>query len=87
MGEAGIGPKRKFRSKEERRRIVEETLRPGASVSLVARANDVNANQVFGWRRLYREGRLEIPHGSSPLVPVKITKTVQKLRTTTHLVS
>jgi transposase len=50
---------------------VEETLLPGASVSRVARRHDVNANQVFYWRKLYREGQL----GSSAdtrLVPVKI---------------
>jgi len=37
---------------------VEETLVPGASVSRVARRHDVNANQVFHWRRLYHQGRL-----------------------------
>jgi transposase len=31
---------------------------PGASVSRVARRHDVNANQVFHWRKLYHEGRL-----------------------------
>jgi len=45
-----------FRGVEEKRRIVEETLRDGASVSSVARAHGVNANQVFQWRRLYRDG-------------------------------
>jgi len=30
----------------------------GVSVSRVARRHDVNANQVFRWRKLYREGRL-----------------------------
>ena len=53
------GRKRRLRSKLERRQIVEETLKPGASVSLVARAHDVNANQVFKWRKQYREGRLD----------------------------
>ena len=37
---------------------MEETLVPGASVSRVARRYDVNANQVFHWRKLYQEGRL-----------------------------
>jgi transposase len=68
--------KRRNWTKDERRRIVEETLKAGASVSLVARAHDVNANQVFKWRKLYREGRLEIrPAASKPgtLLPVKIS--------------
>lgn len=50
---------RRRRSALERRRIVEETLEPGASVSRVSRRHGINANQVFQWRRLYREGRLE----------------------------
>jgi transposase len=61
-----------MRSKLERRQIVEETLRPGASEARVARAHGINANQVFNWRRLYRQGRLEVT-GSSSLLPVKIT--------------
>ena len=50
--------KRQQRSVEEKRRIVEETLVEGASVARVARAHGVNANQVFGWRKLYLAGRL-----------------------------
>ena len=42
----------------EKRRIVEQTLEPGASVAKVARAHGVNANQVFHWRRQYRQGPL-----------------------------
>jgi transposase len=52
------GRKHRWRTKAERRAIVEETLMPGASVSRVARRHDVNANQVFHWRKLYQEGRL-----------------------------
>ena len=77
-------PKRHFRSRQERRAIVEETLKPGASVSVVARAHDINANQVFGWRKLYREGRLEVPETSRALVPVKITEAVKTLRRSAH---
>lgn len=44
---------------EEKRRIVEQTLEAGASVVRVARAHGVNANQVFSWRRQYRQGLLE----------------------------
>jgi transposase len=36
-----------------KRQIVAETRLPGASVSVVARRHDVNANQVFKWRRQY----------------------------------
>jgi transposase-like protein len=52
------GTRKRHRTVEERRKIVEETLLQGASVSRVARRHDVNANQVFHWRKLYQEGRL-----------------------------
>ena len=66
------GLTRQFRSKQERRQIVEETLKPGASVALVARAHGVNANQVFKWRRQYRQGRLEVT-STAALLPVRVT--------------
>jgi len=43
---------------ELKRRIVEETFAPGASVSVVARRHDANSNQVFDWRKKYRQGTL-----------------------------
>ena len=64
---------RRRRSVEERRKIVEETWQPGASVSRVARRHDVNANQVFYWRNLYREGRLGST-GATKLLPVKVAE-------------
>lgn len=50
---------------------MEETLLPGASVSRVARRHDVNANQVFHWRKLYREGQLG-SDVAAQLLPVKV---------------
>ena len=41
------GSKRRQWTRALKRRIVAETLEPGASVSIVARRHDVNANQVF----------------------------------------
>ena len=64
-------PRKRRRTIKERRDIVEETLVPGASVARVARRHDVNANQVFYWRKLYREGRLGLGLGT-PLLPVKV---------------
>ena len=60
---------RQRRTDDEKRRIVEETLAHGASVSVVARRHDVNANQVFTWRRQYRRGELG---GGAALVPVGV---------------
>ena len=72
MSSEGTGNRRQHRSKEERRRIVEETLEPGASVAVVARGHGVNANQVFHWRKLYRDGLLELQPPSTQLMPVCI---------------
>src|ERR1700745_605920 len=63
--------KQRRRSIKERRDIVGETLVPGASVARVARQHDVNANQVFYWRKLYREGLLGISINPQ-LLPVKV---------------
>ena len=53
-----------------KREIVAATLVPGSSVSVVARRYDVNANQVFAWRRRYRDAAAE-PAGLQ-LMPVTV---------------
>ena len=50
--------------------IVEETLQPGASVAQIARNHGVNTNQVFLWRKTYREGLL--PDAKPALLPVTL---------------
>jgi transposase len=68
-------PPRRYRTMEEKRRIVEETLARGASVAVIARRHEVNANLVFGWRKLYQKGLLgaapRVP--ATPLLPVRLT--------------
>jgi len=62
---------REYRSVLEKRRIVELTLLPGASVSRVAQAEGVNSHQVFDWRRAYRNGKLVAgKQDSCKLLPV-----------------
>mgnify|MGYP006265966561 CR=1 FL=1 len=75
-GSAGGGRRRHF-TVGYKRRMVEETLAEGASVSVVARRHDVNANQLFKWRKRYREGLLEETTGTSPaaLVPIQVADT------------
>jgi transposase len=75
-----IGASRRVWTRQEKRQIVEATLKPGASVSVVARAHDVNANQVFRWRKLYREEKLEAEPAANKLLPVAITDVaIQKI--------
>lgn len=59
-------------SYEKKRRVVEETMKPGMSVSIVARRHDINANLVFGWRKLYQEGRLGVKAGEQSFIPVGV---------------
>ena len=68
------GSRRRRRSIEEKRRIVEATLAPGASLSLIAREYELNANLLFAWRRLYRQGLLDPAKSevATPLVPVSV---------------
>src|ERR1035441_8830906 len=71
------GAKRQRRSIAKKRKIVEQTMQPGSSVARVAQQHGVNANQLFYWRNLYRQGRLgEKSTGSISLLPVTVTDTV-----------
>ncbi len=74
----GTNKQRRYRSWPEslKREIVAATLLPGSSVSRVARRYDVNANQVFAWRRRYRDGAAE-PAGLR-LLPVTVTPDHQR---------
>lgn len=55
-----------------KREIVAASLEPGSSVSKVARHYDVNANQVFAWRKRYRA---EVSGSAAlQLMPVTVTR-------------
>jgi transposase-like protein len=60
--------KRRYRTVEERRRIVEETLAAGVSVAVVARRHGVNANQLFQWRKLISRDCSNHPLGSTSII-------------------
>jgi transposase len=89
------GPRRKY-TIAEKRRIAAETLQPGASVAVVAQSHGINANLVFGWRRLLQQGLLTetAPTKGPPLLPVKVTtptlvpsKRAKAVATSKHAVS
>jgi transposase len=73
--EAGAHSRKRLRrTPEEKRRIVEATFVPGASIARVAREHGVNANQVFQWRYEYRKGTLGVrQQAQTRLVPVTVT--------------
>jgi transposase-like protein len=78
MSDVETNAKRRKRCPEAlKREIVAATRVTGASVSKVTRQYDVNANQVFTWRRRYRDAgeqpALQPPSSTPVPVPVTIT--------------
>ncbi|MGY4182970.1 transposase-like protein [Bradyrhizobium sp. USDA 4518] len=56
----GLERRRRW-SQDDKARIVEETLAPGAKVTEVARRNGVAASLVFTWRRQARTSEQGVP--------------------------
>ncbi len=74
MGTNGTGRRNRSWPEALKREIVAASFAPGSSVSVVARHYDVNANQVFGWRKHYRAASGAPAVLSAPqLVPVMVT--------------
>ena len=59
-------------------RIVAETLEPGATVRSVARKYDVHSNQLTGWRRLARDGRLVLPSPDTDMAFVPLAVSTER---------
>ena len=61
-----------------KRAIVEQTLAPGASVARIAREHDINANQLFKWRRQFLREKSAVSGSGEPtpsattLLPVTV---------------
>jgi transposase len=75
---AGGRPDRKRRriwSAEEKRQILAEASEPGASVAVVARRHDMNANLLFTWRRAAGSAGLRVRQtdGAVTFVPAAVT--------------
>src|SRR3712207_516445 len=57
--------------------LVEQTFAPGMTVSLVARQNGVNPNQLFTWRRLAAQGALTATGAEEEVVPASDYRALQ----------
>jgi transposase len=69
---AALRRKRRSWALEEKRRIVDESLEDGASIAEVARRYDLNANQLFTWRRQFGVEPTALQE-LAPILPVTIT--------------
>jgi transposase len=70
MVEIFRGQVRRRWSEADKRRLVAETIGPGATVHGVARRHGVSPSQLFAWRKLYRVGAgLERAVPALPSVP------------------
>lgn len=62
-------------SDEFKRSLVLQSFEPGASVPRIARDNGINANQLFAWRKLHKDGHTAtapvVSH--TELLPVAVT--------------
>jgi transposase len=65
--------KRRLRTVEEKKRIVQESMAPGASVTRVAQAHGVHVSQIYDWRKEYRTRKQRANRGCDVnLLPVAI---------------
>jgi len=71
--EDGAAPRRRRRAwtTDEKRRIVDESVEVGASIAEIARRHDLNANQLFTWRRQFGVDPCE-PKELAPILPVTV---------------
>jgi transposase len=70
------GRRRRFTA-QEKRRLLEETTAPGASVSSVARWYGISPSLLFRWRRLMEQGGLEGLGSEERVVPESEVKHLQ----------
>ena len=84
-GDAGVGRRgKRRRSVLEKLQIVHLTMAPGASVAEIARTHELEANQVFTWRRLFEKGQLsDAGARSTALLAVTISADAETKRETT----
>lgn len=71
--------RRRSYSQAYKQQMVEETLTGEHSVSQVARRHDVNANQLFKWRKQYQDGKLG--NEDAALLPIEVSQPAAATRT------
>ena len=70
---APVGRRRRSWTQSEKRQIIEESLREGASIAEVARRHELNANLLFTWRRQMGV-EPSVRDDPMPILPVTIAR-------------
>ncbi len=71
-------PQRRRRwSPTEKLAMIEETYDPGVTVSLVARRNGIQPNQLFAWRKLAAQGALTATSAQEEVVAASEHRVLQ----------
>nr|WP_217346589.1 transposase [Noviherbaspirillum sp. L7-7A]MBV0881054.1 transposase [Noviherbaspirillum sp. L7-7A] len=64
----GVQRRRRW-TPEQKLELIERSMEPGMSVSLVAWEAGITASQLFQWRKVYTEGLLVAVGANEPVVP------------------
>lgn len=77
-----LGPeKRRRRTVQEKIAIVQQSLEPGMTFSIVARQHRVAVSQLFLWRKQYQEGSLTAVAAGEEVVPAsELTAALKQIR-------
>ena len=67
----GVGGRRRW-TVDDKARIVEETLEPGATVSVVARRRGLTPQQLFAWRREARKRSVASEAAGPNFIPAMV---------------
>jgi len=73
----GTGGRRRF-SNDEKARIIEATLVPGAVVSAIARQNGLTPQQLFTWRRQARQRTKDKRSKAPAFVPAVVEAPIER---------
>jgi transposase-like protein len=76
----GVARRRRWPA-SEKARIVAESYAPGTSATAVALRYGLHRNQIFGWRRQFRDGAAAAANEGTGFVPVAITSCGKGQRT------
>ena len=68
----GGGGNRRRWSREEKERLVAESLEPGVTASQIARSAGIHTSQLFRWRKQLCETSAPTPTPAAALVPVTV---------------